>query len=208
MNGTKEILVAGLGNNSAGDGAFGAETVRRLAGRGLPAPVNVADYSQRGYDLACSIAEGCDAVILIDAAPPGRNPGKLSLIHPDARRLNQLTVSEAIPVAPCGAAEPGEEPGAPPQEDAGVADDPEGLEAMKRVPLDPANLDPAEVLRLARTLGDVPNRIYVVTCEALAQEPGTSRPGLSGPMEAAVSQAVDLVETLVAGLLSQAAPAD
>ena len=60
---TPRILIAGIGNVFFGDDAFGVEVVRRLAERTLPPGVSVKDFGIRGFDLACALQEGYDAVI-------------------------------------------------------------------------------------------------------------------------------------------------
>jgi hydrogenase maturation protease len=79
----KRILIAGIGNIFLGDDAFGVETVRELAKREWPAEVRVVDFGIRAYDLAYAIADGYDAVILVDAAPRGQAPGTVYLIEPE-----------------------------------------------------------------------------------------------------------------------------
>jgi len=85
------ILVAGIGNVFLGDDAFGVETVQQLArDAGLPEEIRVRDFGIRSYDLAYEIADGYEAVILVDAVPRGEAPGTLFLIEPDARELGEL----------------------------------------------------------------------------------------------------------------------
>jgi hydrogenase maturation protease len=74
------ILVAGIGNIFLGDDAFGCEAARRLAARGLPPGVRVADLGIRGLDLAYALLDGYEAVILVDAAPRGGPPGTLYVL--------------------------------------------------------------------------------------------------------------------------------
>jgi hydrogenase maturation protease len=80
---TRRILVAGIGNIFLGDDAFGVEVVRLLAGRDLPADVQVADYGIRGFDLAFAMLNEWDAVILVDATARGGEPGTLYVIEAD-----------------------------------------------------------------------------------------------------------------------------
>jgi len=64
-------------------------------------------------------------------------------------------------------------------------------------------MDPVRVLRLARELGRVPERTLVVACEPATlggEEPEDVLVALSGPVGAAVDEAVGLVESLVAEL--------
>jgi len=74
------ILVAGIGNVFLGDDGFGVEVAKRLAARPFPAGVEGADFGIRGMDLAFTLQDGYDAVILVDAAPRGEAPGTLSVI--------------------------------------------------------------------------------------------------------------------------------
>ena len=77
------ILIAGIGNIFFGDDAFGVEVVRRLAARPLPAGVVVKDFGIRGFDLACALQDGYDAVILVDAMQRGAPPGTLHVLEPE-----------------------------------------------------------------------------------------------------------------------------
>jgi hydrogenase maturation protease len=82
-----KILIAGIGNVFHGDDAFGVEVVRRLASAPLPAGVSAVDFGIRSYDLAYAIADGCDAVIFVDAASHGERPGAVSLLELDPQKL-------------------------------------------------------------------------------------------------------------------------
>lgn len=127
------ILVAGIGNLFLGDDAFGVEVVRRLASEPLPPGTVVRDFGVRGFDLACALQDGYDAVVLVDAARRGGPPGTLSVIEP----------------------EPGEaEPGGPPQPHALAPAEVfrlvramgGRLPAMRLVGCEPATFEPAEGL--------------------------------------------------------------
>jgi hydrogenase maturation protease len=74
------VLVAGIGNVFLGDDGFGVEVAARLAGRALPAGVDVVDFGIRGMDLAYALGRGYDAAILVDATPRGGEPGTLYVI--------------------------------------------------------------------------------------------------------------------------------
>jgi hydrogenase maturation protease len=50
----------------------------------LPEEVRVVDFGIRSLDLTYAILDGYDAVILIDAAPRGEQPGTLYVIEPHA----------------------------------------------------------------------------------------------------------------------------
>ncbi len=80
---SRRILVAGVGNVFLGDDGFGVEVVRRLAGRGLPEGVEVADFGIRGMDLAYALQGDYEAVVFVDATPRGERPGTVYLIEPE-----------------------------------------------------------------------------------------------------------------------------
>jgi hydrogenase maturation protease len=76
------------------------------------------------------------------------------------------------------------------------------LEASDAVP-EAHGMDPATVLALARSLGDVPPRTLVVTCEpavVMTGEEDEIAAELSAPVRAALDAAMPLVEELVAQL--------
>ena len=79
----RRILVAGVGNIFLGDDGFGVEVVRRLAGRGLPEGVEVADFGIRGMDLAYALQDDYEVVIFADATPRGEEPGTVYLLEPE-----------------------------------------------------------------------------------------------------------------------------
>jgi hydrogenase maturation protease len=162
--GRPRVLIAGVGNVFLGDDAFGVEVAQRLAQRPPPGPVVVADFGIRGLDLAYSLLDGYEAVILVDALPRGGPPGTLYVLEPDP-----------------GTTAP----------DAGAD-----------LQVDGHNLDPAKVLRLAAAMGGQVKRLLLVGCEPEPPAgPDDMRMGLSGPVRAALDEAVPLVESLVAQLL-------
>ncbi|MDP2834427.1 MAG: hydrogenase maturation protease [Pseudomonadota bacterium] len=67
----------GFGNDLHGDDGFGAAVCRRLAELPLPADVRVFAAGTRGLD-ALALFEGCDEAIVVDAAEPAGQPGRLS----------------------------------------------------------------------------------------------------------------------------------
>jgi hydrogenase maturation protease len=77
------VLVAGIGNVFLGDDGFGVALADRLARRGLPAGVEVVDFGIRGMDLAYTMQDDYEAVVLLDAAPRGGQPGTLYVIEPE-----------------------------------------------------------------------------------------------------------------------------
>lgn len=85
-----KILVAGVGNVLLGDDGFGVEVVRRLRERGGARAAEVRDFGIRGQDLALALLDGWDAVVLIDAARRGKQPGTLSVLEPQPGRAAAL----------------------------------------------------------------------------------------------------------------------
>ena len=79
----KRVLVAGIGNVFLGDDAFGVEVVRELLRRPALPHVTVRDFGIRGLDLAYTLADGFDALLLVDTVQRGHTPGTLSVIEPD-----------------------------------------------------------------------------------------------------------------------------
>ena len=157
---SQRILIAGIGNVFLGDDAFGVEVVRRLADRPLPCGVTVRDFGICGFDLACAIVDGYDAVVLVDATPRGGAPGTLYVIEPD--------VNSRIA-----------ENGSPPT-------------------LDGHTMSPDQVLQFVSALGGPIPPLRLVGCEPAAManidEPKT---GLSPPVQRAVSDALDLIVSLI-----------
>jgi hydrogenase maturation protease len=77
----ERTLVAGVGNIFLGDDAFGCEVIRQLAGRPVPAGVEVRDFGIRGVHLVYDLLDGCDLFVLVDAAARGEAPGTVSVIE-------------------------------------------------------------------------------------------------------------------------------
>jgi hydrogenase maturation protease len=80
---TRRLLIAGVGNIFLGDDGFGVEVARRLVGADLPDWAHVVDYGIRGMHLAYDLANGYEAMILIDATARGGTPGTIYVIEPD-----------------------------------------------------------------------------------------------------------------------------
>jgi hydrogenase maturation protease len=86
------VLVAGIGNVFLGDDGFGVAVAARLAERGLPPDVEVADFGIRGMDLAYALQEPYEAVVFVDAAPRGQSPGTLSVIEAEPEDEGEVVV--------------------------------------------------------------------------------------------------------------------
>ncbi|MDB1088530.1 hydrogenase maturation protease [Streptomyces sp. ACA25] len=171
------ILVAGIGNVFLADDGFGPEVITALRDRPLPGGVEIADFGIRGMDLAYRLGNGYDVALLIDAAPRGGPPGSLYVLEPEPAPAGPDTPAPGNP----GGREPVDLP---------------DLHAM----------DPVRVLRLARSLGseqDLP-RVLVLGCEPQVRMTGEEPDvvvGLSPPVRAAVTEALPLLDDLLANLL-------
>jgi hydrogenase maturation protease len=82
-----KILIACIGNIFLGDDAFGVEVARLLAKRSLDDRVRLVDFGIRGLDLVYALLEDWQAVIFVDAAPRGGEPGALYVIEPDLAEI-------------------------------------------------------------------------------------------------------------------------
>ena len=170
----RRILIACIGNIFMGDDGFGVEVARRLANRKAnryPPGVEIVDFGIRGVDLAYTLLDEYDTLILVDAVARGGEPGTLYLIEPDLSAFSART----------------------------------GVEAA-RVGLDAHSMDPLKVLAFARTLGARPVRTLLVGCEPSVLHTNEDyldmHMGLSQPVEAAVDEAVKMVDSLVGQLLA------
>ncbi|HVB61559.1 MAG TPA: hydrogenase maturation protease [Ktedonobacteraceae bacterium] len=84
----RRILIACIGNIFFGDDGFGVEVAQRLQRRRYPEGVQVIDFGIRGMELAYTLLEDYDTLVLVDAVPRGGQPGTLYLIEPDLARMN------------------------------------------------------------------------------------------------------------------------
>jgi len=82
----RRILIACIGNIFLGDDSFGVEVAQKLTNRKTkryPEGVHVVDFGIRGIDLAYTLLDDYDALVLVDAVSRGGTPGTLYLIEPD-----------------------------------------------------------------------------------------------------------------------------
>jgi hydrogenase maturation protease len=161
------ILVACIGNIFLGDDGFGVEVARQLSTRALPPEVVVKDFGIRGFDLAYGLLDHAGLTILVDACPRGGLPGTVYLIEPELGDF----------------AQPPEWPG---------ADAPEmGLPETH-------SMNPMQVLEMVRRMGGPPKQLLLVGCEPADFGPeNEGRMGLSEPVEAAVGEAIAVIERVI-----------
>jgi hydrogenase maturation protease len=82
----RPILIAGIGNIFFADDGFGVEVAQRLLGRKTkwePERVQVVDFGIRGIELAYTLLDDYDTLVLIDAVARGSAPGTLYVLEPD-----------------------------------------------------------------------------------------------------------------------------
>ncbi|GAC1363081.1 MAG: hydrogenase maturation protease [Ktedonobacteraceae bacterium] len=162
----RRVLIACIGNIFLGDDGFGVEVAQHLRRRAYPPGVQVIDFGISGIELAYSLLNPYDELVLVDAVQRGKQPGTVYLIEPDLTAINVQTGGEA-----------------------------------RRVGLDTHSMDPLKVLAFARTLGAQPVHTLLVGCEIASignQEDYTEmQMGLSAPVQAAVAEAVNMVDQLI-----------
>jgi hydrogenase maturation protease len=167
----KHILIACIGNIFLGDDGFAVEVAQRLMSRKYPEGVQVVDFGIRGMEMAYTLLDDYDALVLVDAIPRGGPPGTLYLIEPDLSGMSPE----------------------------------KGVEAG-RVALDAHSMDPVKVLAFARTLGARPIHTLLVGCEPTIPGAGEDyeemQMGLSEPVQAAVDEAVKMIDSLIEKLVS------
>jgi hydrogenase maturation protease len=81
---SQRILVACIGNIFLGDDGFGVEVAQHLLQRRTqfyPKSVQVVDFGIRGIELAYTLLDEFDALVLVDATPRGHAPGTLYLLE-------------------------------------------------------------------------------------------------------------------------------
>ncbi len=168
------ILIACIGNIFFGDDGFGVEVAQRLLSRKTrqyPENVQVIDFGIRGIELAYTLLDNYDTLVLVDAVPRGGPAGTLYLIEPDLVNI----------------------------------DSGQGVETGRAAP-DGHSMDPVKVLAFARTLGARPIRTLLVGCEPAATGAGEGyeemQMGLSEPVQAAIDEAVKMIDSLVEELLA------
>jgi hydrogenase maturation protease len=154
------MLIACVGNIFLGDDGFGVEVAQQLSRREQQYPdgVDIVDFGIRGVELAYSLLDGYETLVLVDTVSRGELPGTVFLIEPDLAAL--------------------------PSDDSFA--------------LDAHSLDPVKVFAFARTLGATPIRTLLVGCEPASID--EMQMGLSTPVQAAVGEAIRLLDKLVADL--------
>ncbi len=95
----RRMLIACIGNMFLGDDGFGVEVARHLQQRPYPAAIRVVDFGIRGVDLAYTLLDEYDELVLVDAVQRGQAAGTLYLIEPDLSDSAPTTEGHVAPVA-------------------------------------------------------------------------------------------------------------
>ena len=166
------ILIACIGNIFFGDDGFGVEVAQRLISRRhYPEGVQVVDFGIRGMELAYALLDDGYDTLVLVDAVPRGG-------SPGTVYLIEPDLSGISPL--------------------------QGVEAG-RVALDSHSMDPVKVLAFAHTLGARPIRTLLVGCEPTATSESEGyeemQMGLSEPVQAAVDEAIKMIDTLVDQLL-------
>lgn len=94
----RRILIACIGNIFLGDDSFGVEVAQRLMNRKTkryPKGVHVVDFGIRGIDLAYTLLDDYDGLILVDTVSRGGTAGTLYLIELDLAGIDHESGVEA-----------------------------------------------------------------------------------------------------------------
>jgi hydrogenase maturation protease len=78
-----------------------------------------------------------------------------------------------------------------------------GVEDRRAMAVEPHGMNPMKVLQMARSMGAQFKRILLVGCEPETLGPEEGQMGLSAPVEAAVDEAVSVIESLVNEILDE-----
>jgi hydrogenase maturation protease len=96
----RRVLVAGIGNIFFGDDLFGCEVVRRLLERAPVEGVVVRDFGIRGMDLAYTLLDDYDDVILVDATRRGGAPGTVYVLEIDPDQVDTPEITGGHDLTP------------------------------------------------------------------------------------------------------------
>lgn len=69
--------------------------------------------------------------------------------------------------------------------------------------VDPHSMNPVRVLQMVQSLGGFSGKLYLVGCEPAVLEKEDGEFGLSGPVQAAVPKAIEMIQSLVGDLLKE-----
>ncbi len=85
------MLVAGMGNDLRQDDGFGIAVVRRFFEDGVPEGVQVYESGIGGIGLVQELMDGYEALVIVDAADRGEEPGTVYLLEVEVPDLEEFT---------------------------------------------------------------------------------------------------------------------
>lgn len=85
------VLVAGMGNDLRQDDGFGISVVRRFFEEGVPEAVEVYESGIAGIGLVQELMDGYEALVIVDAADRGEEPGTVYLLEAEVPDPEELT---------------------------------------------------------------------------------------------------------------------
>lgn len=85
------VLVAGMGNDLRRDDGFGIAVVRRFMESGVPDGVRAIEAGIAGLGLVQELMDGYEALIILDAADRGGQPGTVYLLEAEVPELDEFT---------------------------------------------------------------------------------------------------------------------
>lgn len=89
-----QVVVAGFGNVLRRDDGFGVAVVEALAQGPVPEGVTLLDIGIGGIHMVQQLADGTDALIVLDAVELGRPPGTVVVVDPEVEDVSTMTVMQ------------------------------------------------------------------------------------------------------------------
>ena len=86
-----QVLVAGMGNDLRQDDGFGIAVVRWFFEDGVPEGVQVYESGIGGIGLVQELMDGYEALVIVDAADRGEEPGTVYLLEVEVPDLEEFT---------------------------------------------------------------------------------------------------------------------
>jgi hydrogenase maturation protease len=85
------VLVAGMGNDLRQDDGFGIAVIRRFLEESVPEGIRVYESGIAGIGLVQELMDGYEALVIVDAADRGEEPGTLYLLEAKVSPSEELT---------------------------------------------------------------------------------------------------------------------
>jgi hydrogenase maturation protease len=154
-----------MGNDLRQDEGFGIAVSRRYEEAGVPEGVQIYEAGIAGIGLVQELMDGYEALIIVDAADRGGEPGTVYLLEAEVPAREELTE-----------------------------------ESRQEFLADTHLTVPSQALTLARAIGVLPPRVYILGCQP--KECGLGM-DLSEPVECGVTEAIKRLRVLIEQLLRE-----